>query len=73
MAMRSLKLFVNKHNISDDLKVIFTNQIIENIAQVKEEIALEQIEGKYTGPSQIKGFDQDSPNSIERPVFSEVE
>lgn len=40
-AQRISDAFCERHNIKDDLKVIFTNQIAKNILQVKREIANE--------------------------------
>ena len=64
--------FWKKHNINDELKIIFTNQIAENINQVKEEIANELAESKFTSAPQLENFRNISPSSIENPVFSEV-
>ena len=64
--------FWNKHNINDELKEIFTNQIAENIIQVKEEIALEQAEGKFASAPHIDNYRNISPPSIEQPAFSDM-
>lgn len=64
--------FCNRHNINNELKVIFTNQIAENIDQVREEIALEQGEDKYSTESKLINYKNESPPSIEKPILNEI-
>ena len=64
--------FCNKHGINDELKTIFTNQISENIAQVKEEIANEKSEDKFANTTNLDHFQNLSPPSIEYHAFSDT-
>jgi hypothetical protein len=64
--------FWKKHNINDELKIIFTNQIAENINQVKEEIANELAESKFASAPHLDNYRDISPSSIENLTFSEV-
>jgi hypothetical protein len=65
-------VFCEKHNINDDLKVIFTNQIAENIIQVKREIANETAYENEDRENKSEACSQISPPSIEQPLFSDV-
>lgn len=64
--------FCRKHSINDELKVIFTNQIAENIIQVKEEIAQEKNKEKVEKfkVDREDSYRNSSPPSIEQPLFS---
>ena len=64
--------FCKKHNINDELKTIFTNQIADNINQVKEEIANEITNSKYESAPREGNYCNTSPKSIEKPVFTEI-
>lgn len=61
--------FCNKHGINDELKVIFTNQIAENIMQVKEEIAQENRRIEEESKESREESYKNSPPSIEQPLF----
>lgn len=52
---------------------MFTNQIAENIQQVKEEIALEKTDSKYMTDSKINQYQNKTPPSLEKPVFNEIQ
>ena len=64
--------FCEKHNINEDLKVVFTNQITENIIQVKREIANETAYANKQEENKSESCSQISPPSIEQPLFSDV-
>lgn len=66
------EVFCKKHNIKDELKEIFTNQIADNIIQVKEEIAMEQGEDKFASAPHVDNYREISPPSIEQPVFNDI-
>ena len=61
--------FWARHGINDELKVIFTNQIAENIVQVKEEIANEQ--ESEQPENEFNHYQDISPPSMEQPLFSD--
>ena len=64
--------FWERHSISDELKVIFGNQIAENIIQVKNEIAKEHQRLAEPDRNESEKYSNISPPSIEQPLFSDV-
>lgn len=63
--------FWYKHDINDELKVIFTNQIAENILQVKQEIANERSTDLVQN-LKSNDYQEFSPPSIEQPLFRDI-
>lgn len=61
--------FWNKHQIQDELRLIFTNQIAENIIQVREEIANEQTESNDEEVIKEESYQHSSSPSIEQPLY----